>query len=264
MSIRGETRRSRAFGTMLAVGATGALIAAGCSRPGGGIRTTTTRYQPTTTMDHGGEGCMPGMVMPGCPDDGGGGPMDHAHGGGASGSGHHIGYDHEPTQAQKEAAWDLIVKTRRAVGNISVATLMARGYFTIGDAATGTNHYVNRPYHYDQYNLDPNHVEAFAVRGGRVVAAMYILSNGMTAKDVPDIAGNWTQWHDHTLPFRSNNPTVNGYYQLGGAYMRQTAPMLHVWLVPNSDGPFAGTDNMNMTGAKHPEAEPPAGWQPRS
>jgi hypothetical protein len=53
---------------------------------------------------------------------------------------------------------------------------------------------------------------------------------------------------------------VDGYYQLGGRYMRQTAPMLHVWVTRNSCGPFAGTDTTNMTGACHPEAEPGTGF----
>jgi len=235
----------------LAIGAAGALIAAGCTRSGGGIRTTTTMYMPTTTM-----GTMPGM------DHGGGGPdeMDH---GGATGGGAHIVYEHAPTAAQQAAAKKFVTDTRAAVKRMGLTTpaaLTRAGYFTIGDAATGTNHFVNRPYHYDQYNLDPNHIESFAVRNGRVVAAMYILSNGSTAKDVPDLAGNWTQWHNHTLPFQSNNPMTDAYYRLGGMYTRLTAPMLHVWVTANSCGPFAGTDTVNMTGACHPEAEPGTGY----
>jgi hypothetical protein len=182
MPTTGGSRR--AFGATLAIGAAGALLAAGCTQPGGGGGSPVTRPTTSTTaMDHG-DGGM----------DHGDGGMDH--GGGAGGSGHHIGYDHEPTAAQKAAAQKLVLDTRAAVRRMGLTTpaaLQRAGYFTIGDAATGTNHFVNRPYHYDQYNLDPNHIEAFAVRGGRVVAAMYILSNGSTSKNVPDLAGNWTQ-----------------------------------------------------------------------
>ena len=242
----GTSRRKRALGTTLAIGAAGTLLAAGCTRPGGGGGITPTT--PTTPMTS-----MPGM-------DHGDGGMDH---GGASGDGHYIGYDHAPTAAQQAAAKKFVTDTRAAVRRMGLTTsaaLTRAGYFTIGDAATGTNHFVKKEYHYDSFNLDPNHVEAFAVRGGRVVAAMYILTNGSTAKDIPDIAGNWTQWHNHTLPFQSNIPTSDAYYRLGGMYTRVTAPMLHVWVTANSCGPFSGTDNMNMTGACHPEAEPGTGY----
>jgi hypothetical protein len=166
--------------------------------------------------------------------------------------------NHEPCDAQKDAAHLLIAETRAAVradGLDNVMTLRARGYISIGDEATGVTHYVMPSYHYDRYELDPHHVEAFAYKQGRVVAAMYILSNGKTMADVPDVAGVWTMWHYHNLPFRSSNPYSNGYYQLGGAYMRETAPMLHVWLERNACGPFAGTDNQNMTGSCRTDIE---------
>jgi hypothetical protein len=246
----GMSRARRALGTTLAIGAAGTLLAAGCTRPGGGTPwPTTPPTTPTTTPTS-----MPGM-------DHGDGGMDH--GDGATGEGHHIGYDHAPTAAQQAAAKKFVTDTRAAVRRMGLTTpaaLTRAGYFTIGDAATGTNHFVMNKYHYDSFNLDPNHVEAFAVRNGRVVAAMYILSNGSTAKEIPDLAGNWTQWHNHTLPFRSNIPTSDDYYRLGGRYTRVTAPMLHVWVTANSCGPFTGTDNMNMTGSCHPEAEPGTGY----
>ena len=59
---------------------------------------------------------------------------------------------------------------------------------------------------------------------------MCILSNGMTMDNVPDIAGNWTMWHAHDLPWQSNNQFTDAYWRLGGSYWRHTAPMLHVWL----------------------------------
>jgi hypothetical protein len=266
-NTRGTIRRRRSVGTVLAIGAAGTLLAAGCTRPGGGGSPWTLR-PPTTTpttdghghTDHDHANLTTTTVM-----DHGGGGMDHGgmdHGG-ATGSGHHIGFDHPPTEAQQAAARDLIKRTRDAVRGrfVTVAQLQAAGYFTIGDALTGTNHFVKPAFHRDATNLNPNAIESFAVRNGRVVAAMYVLTNGSKSADVPDLAGNWTQWHDHTLPFQSANPNLDAYYRLGGTATRQTAPMLHVWITANACGPFAGTDNMNMTGACHPEAEPtPAGY----
>jgi hypothetical protein len=186
-----------------------------------------------------------------------GGGMNHGGGGGGGGGGmDHGGYDHPPTADQQAAARKLIADTRASVqrqGLTTLAAIQRAGYISIGDEMTGTTHYVMPKYHYDGRELDPNAIESFAIRQGRPVAAMYILENGKTMNDIPDVAGNWTMWHLHTLPFRSNNPRTNGYYQLGGMYTRTTAPMLHVWLVDNPCGPFAGTDTTNMTGSCHPE-----------
>jgi hypothetical protein len=207
-------------------------------------RTTTTTWGTTPTTDgHGhSDNDHANNTTTTMGDHGGGGGMDHG-GGGAPGN---------LTPAQIAKANKLVADTRAAVvrnGENTVAGLRAKGFFSIGDEMTGTTHYVNRPRHYDGRELDPNAVEAYAVRGGQVIAAMYILENGKTQRDVPEIAGDWTMWHDHTLPFQSNDPKVDGYYKLGGRYTRLTAPMLHVWLVDNPCGPFAGTDNRNMTGS---------------
>jgi len=185
-------------------------------------------------MDHGGSGGgMPGM--PGMPGMG------------------HGGYDHAPTAAQQAAARALIADTRAAaqrLGQTTVAGLIAQGFISIGDEVTGTTHYVKPSYHYDNGELDPNHIEAYAIRGGRPVAAMYILSNGKTTADVPDVAGNWTEWHLHTnLMWMSNNPCSTGYYRMGGLAHHVTAPMLHVWLQKHNCGPFAGTDVGGMSGS---------------
>jgi hypothetical protein len=259
-----SSRRRRVAMAALAIGSVAALTA-GCTRPGGGVpwRTTTTWQAPPSTDGHGhtdddhANKTTTTMDM----DHGGGG--DH---GGAPGSdGHHAGFDHAPTEAQKATAKKLILDTRAAVkraGLTSVAALQRAGYITIHDEMTGTTHYVSPPFHRDNLELNPNAVEAFAVRGGRVVAAMYVLKNGSTRANIPDVAGNWTMWHDHNLPFGSANPMDNAYYQLafGRGIMRTTAPMLHVWLVQNNCGPFAGTDTTNMTGSCHTEAEPGTGY----
>jgi len=194
-------------------------------------------------------GAMPDMPGMGGSAGAGGQPSP---GGAMAGMDEPARLQHEPCDAQKAAARKLIADTRAGAkrhGQDSLANLKAQGYISIGDEATGTTHYVKPPYHTDQYNLDPDHIEEFAIRGGRVVAAMYILSNGMTMDNMPDIAGNWTMWHAHDLPWQSNNQFVDAYWHLGGRYWRHTAPMLHVWLEYNKCGPFTGTDGAGMTGS---------------
>jgi hypothetical protein len=79
----------------------------------------------------------------------------------------------------------------------------------------------------------------------RVVAAMYALSWGDTMFDVPDIAGALTVWHDHdNMCFVGDSfagVAVSGSCNVGA--IRDTPPMLHVWLEENPCGPFAAIDN---------------------
>jgi hypothetical protein len=237
-------RRSRAFRNAVAVTAAIAAVgAAGCTAPGGGGGISRPPSGPVSTpyavdcpggmpgMDHGGSGA----TMPGMPGMHGPARLDH-----------------DPCDAQKAAARKLVADTRAAVARMrqnTLAGLMSQGFFSIGDGITGTTHYTKNSVRNDSYNLDPDHVEEYAVRNGRVVAAMYVLGVGMTMDNVPDIAGNWTMWHDHVLTWQSNNPNSPAYYKLGGMFSRREPPMLHVWLEKNDCGPFAGTDAGAMSGS---------------
>jgi hypothetical protein len=154
--------------------------------------------------------------------------------------------NHEPTEAQKAEAIDLIRRTRAAVRaqGVTLRKLQDQGFINNGDGI----HWIKPDYARDGLELNPDYVESFVVRGGQVQAAMYSLNLGKTMDDVPDLAGNWTQWHAHNLAYQSNNPNTDEYFKLGGfppgtrGYFRDTAPMIHVWLVPNACGPFAGTE----------------------
>jgi hypothetical protein len=148
--------------------------------------------------------------------------------------------DHPPTEEQKAAALKWVADTRAAVAaqGLTVQKLQEMHYINIGDGV----HWVKPEYVRDQHYLDPNYIESFAVFGGRPVAAMYVYNpKGLqtTLDDVPDIAGNWTVWHNHVLPYRSNDPTSDDYFRLGGPHRRQDSPMIHVWFQPNRCGPFA-------------------------
>ena len=132
----------------------------------------------------------------------------------------------------------------------------AAGYRSIGDAATGDEHYVNWAYSNDGHILDPMRPESvvYEYRNGKqqAVAAMYSLPFGSTFADVPDVGGALTQWHVHANLCLTNNPqqrVVAGITSIGGSCpagesKAGNTPMLHVWIVPNPCGPFAALEGI--------------------
>ena len=136
------------------------------------------------------------------------------------------------------------------------AQAYALGYRSIGDAVTGDEHYVNWSYVDDGHILDPARPESvvYEVRDGtqQAVAAMYSLPFGSTFADVPDIGGSLTQWHVHRdlcLTENAEQRVVAGITSLDGPCPTGTskagnAPMLHVWVIPNSCGPFAALEGI--------------------
>ena len=140
-----------------------------------------------------------------------------------------------------------------------MAAAEAAGYVSIGDARSGVEHFINHDHLRDEGVLDPNEVESLVYRveadGGReLISAMYILPPGSTTDDVPDVAGNLTVWHGHDNlcwdagGTRIAGVVVNGQCRPGGT-QGQGMPMLHVWVVPNDCGPFAGTDRRQESGS---------------
>ena len=134
------------------------------------------------------------------------------------------------------------------------AMAYAAGYRSIGDAVTGDEHYVNWSYVDDGHILDPQRPESIVYenRNGqlRAVAAMYMLPFGSSFADVPDVGGGLTQWHVHRDLCLTNDPqnkVVAGFAALNGPCPARTSkagntPMLHVWVVPNTCGPFASLE----------------------
>jgi hypothetical protein len=150
-----------------------------------------------------------------------------------------------------------------------VASLPALGYHSIGDAATGYEHYINIGYIGDDHFLDPKFPESLVYRvdGDRrtLVSAMYIAKE--TPIDDPQLVGYGgplMQWHVHlNLCWAINDdgvPTVvavtddhggtcpEGTFHAGG-----NNPMVHVWVVPHECGPFAALEGH---GAGQADAEP--------
>jgi len=67
---------------------------------------------------------------------------------------------------------------------------------------------------------------------------------------VPDVGGSLTQWHVHSDLCLTDNPdqkvlagfTFGGRSCPPGTTKAGNTPMLHVWMVPNECGPFAGIE----------------------
>jgi hypothetical protein len=160
--------------------------------------------------------------------------------------------DPRVTADQRTAAQSLVDTTTAAVaGYIDQASVEAAGYNSIGDDRTGFEHFVNFGFLTDGVELDPARVESimFEVADDgtkRIASAMYILSVGKTMADVPDIAGELTTWHDHQDLCWDGNGRIVGLFRNGACRpagtLIPTPPMLHVWVVPNDCGPFAGIE----------------------
>lgn len=164
------------------------------------------------------------------------------------------------TAAQRARAAKLIADTERSLVRFrTVAAAEAAGYRSIGDAITGFEHFVNASYLANPTVVDPHEPESLVFEvepdGARTLAsAMYILPPGKTMADVPDIAGAMTQWHDHqNLCWDASGTRLAGILGNGrctpGGTFRATPPMLHVWVVPNECGPFAGIEGSAHTGS---------------
>lgn len=156
------------------------------------------------------------------------------------------------TAQQRNAAQSLLDSTRAGMQRFpNVDAVTAAGYEWIGDGARGGfRHFVNWSYLTDGRELDPSHIESVVAEmkaGGvlEVATAMYILEDGTTMSDVPEIAGELTTWHNHTnlcwVGHRLAGTLVNGACQPGGE-LRVTPPMLHVWLTSRPCGPFSGVE----------------------
>ncbi|MGB2757352.1 MAG: hypothetical protein WBD02_06770 [Acidimicrobiia bacterium] len=166
----------------------------------------------------------------------------------------------EPLAEEAELIRDSKAAVKRYV---TTADAEAAGYRSIGDAMTGFEHFVNTPYLNDGYAMDAAHVESlvFKVEGAKktLVSAMYILRDGSMMSDVPDFGGPRVMWHNHTDLCWVEGGRVAGVHRGGRCVpfgkLRVTAPMLHVWVIENKCGPFAGVEAIKSTGCAHETPE---------
>ncbi len=136
-----------------------------------------------------------------------------------------------PTVQQRAAAGSLVADTKHGLARLAdIKRAEAEGYMRFGDVPIlGTWHYINWAYQADGDVLDPTRPESIIYWKASthsdpvLIGAMYVMPH---ANDVgPQIGGCLTVWHVHGPPFAPAGQVTN--------------EMLHVWLIPMPDGPFA-------------------------
>ncbi|HEX4902700.1 MAG TPA: hypothetical protein VFV42_07815 [Acidimicrobiales bacterium] len=168
--------------------------------------------------------------------------------------------DQAPSAEARARAEQLIIDTHEAMRAFpDEAAVQAAGFLSIGDGATGWEHYIHVGRIADQAVLDPDGIESIVLEvhpdGTKEVAsAMYLLPFGSTMDDVPDIAGDLTEWHDHQN-LCWEGARVVGTTNASGSCLRGefrgTQPMLHVWVTEHPCGPFAGIEGSHGSGCAH-------------
>ncbi len=165
--------------------------------------------------------------------------------------------DEAETPKARQRAEELIVGTTEAMQAFpDEAAVQAAGFTSIGDGGTGWEHYIHVERIMNPTVLDPSDIESIVLKvhpdGTKEVAsAMYLLPFGTTMADVPDIAGDLTEWHDHQNLCWEGARVVGTTDATGactrGAF-RPTQPMLHVWVIEHECGPFAGIEGSHGSG----------------
>jgi hypothetical protein len=138
-----------------------------------------------------------------------------------------------------------------------VSTIGAKGFFSIGDAGTGFEHWLNPAYIGDDSFLDPNKPESlvYQVDGDQrtLVSAMFIAKDmDLDDPTLADYGGPLMTWHVHDdLCWKideTGKPVVAGLTDADGNCAPGTVkaggrnPMVHVWIAPNECGPFAALE----------------------
>jgi hypothetical protein len=163
------------------------------------------------------------------------------------------------SRLQERRAVELIEATLRELPKYAdPAAAVAVGYTSIGDAGTGTEHYIKSDLIDDDVLLDPTAPESlvYAVDGDRrtLAGAMYIASP--RPADDPTLtqwAGPLMTWHKHDNlcwaigddgeaevvgVIDGNGNCANGV-RAGGE-----SPMVHVWIQPHPCGVFAALEGI--------------------
>lgn len=174
------------------------------------------------------------------------------------------------TPEQLARAEALIEDTLRELPRYAdVATAIADGYVSIGDAGTGAEHYIKGSLINDDIMLDPTLPESlvYNVDGdNRILAGVMFIASPRPSDDpsLTDFAGSLMTWHNHgDLCW----DLVNGKLAVIGIVNETTGkcdrgvnaggdvPMVHVWILAHPCGPFAALEGNGAGQAAVPEAE---------
>ncbi|MFD3506254.1 hypothetical protein [Nocardia sp. NPDC058666] len=161
------------------------------------------------------------------------------------------------TAEQQARATNLVRSTLDGLPAFAdVNSVAALGFRSIGDSATGYEHYINMSYIRDNNFLDPAHPESLVYRvdgpNRTLVSAMYI-ANGKKIDDptLVDFGGSLMQWHVHEnlcWKMGDTGPVVAGVLDDQGNCPPNSVnpgsgnPMVHVWIAPHECGPFAALE----------------------
>jgi hypothetical protein len=134
-------------------------------------------------------------------------------------------------------------------------TLAERGWFPIGDAVTGFEHFINWPLIDDSEMFNPDRPESIVYEiqpdgTKKLVAAMFIAPRDVTIDDPPEFGGELVQWHMHDnlcyggIPNQLRIMAVVDYPQPcpPTTFRDHLSPMIHVWITPHECGPFASLE----------------------
>ncbi len=161
------------------------------------------------------------------------------------------------TPEQASRATTLIQSAQRDLPKYAkVSDAEKNGYVSIGDGATGFEHFIKYSLLNDGRVLDTAAPESlvYEVKGDvkTLVSAMFIANPGtpLTDTTLVNYAGGLMQWHVHSnLCWVTINgvPKVVGVTNaagvcLLGALQPAGAPMVHVWISPHACGPFAALE----------------------
>jgi hypothetical protein len=171
------------------------------------------------------------------------------------------------TPQQQAFAENLVAATVRDLPQWSdLEVVEAAGFRSIGDAATGHEHYLQWDWIDDDVWLDPDRPESLVFEPQpdgtkKLVSAMFMLPSEIDLEEVPDWGGALMQWHVHgDLCFTADHdaPQVATLKPVGGTCPAPLvdfplSPMIHVWITPTRCGPFAALEG--VAGGQVPEGE---------
>lgn len=162
------------------------------------------------------------------------------------------------TPQQQAFAENLVAATVRDLPQwADLEAVEAAGFRSIGDGATGHEHYIQWDWIDDDVVLDPDFPESLVFEpqpdgSKKLVSAMFMLPRNVDVADAPDYGGELMQWHVHGDLCFTNDPVapqVAGIKAVGSSCRAPLvdgtlAPMIHVWITPTPCGPFAALDGI--------------------
>ncbi len=171
------------------------------------------------------------------------------------------------TPQQQAYAENLVAATVRDLPQwADLDVVEAAGFRSIGDGATGHEHYLQWDWIDDDVVLDPDRPESLVFEpqpdgSKKLVSAMFMLPPGTDLESIPDWGGQLMQWHVHgDLCFTSDHsaPQVASLKPVGGTCPAPLvdfplSPMIHVWITPHPCGPFAALEG--VAGGQVPDGE---------